>query len=379
MQSVRAEYETARAQEISLVGALDQQKGEALGMNRKGIEYAVLQRDAESNRQLYNSLLQRSKETGVSSELKTSNIRVVDAASTPVDPVSPKRLLDLFLALFGGAFAGAGLAFFFEYLDSRIKTPDEIKTHLGLPSLGMIPSLGAQAKDAEEPLISNGVPARFSEAFRTVRTNVLFSSAAEGSRSVIVTSTGPGEGKTMVASNLAIGFAQAGQRVVLLDGDMRRPRLHNVFGLRQEPGLSNVMVGTAKVSDGLRKTSVEGLWVLPAGKIPPNPAELLGSSRFREFLASLSTHFDWVIVDTPPVMAVADASVVAHAVSGVVFVVGADMTSRHGARAALDQLETARAKFVGAVLNRVDLDRNAYYYAQYYRKEYSSYYVSAGS
>ena len=192
-----------------------------------------------------------------------------------------------------------------------------------------------------------------------------------------MTSTGPGEGKTIVASNLAVGFAQAGQRVLLVDGDMRRPRVHDVFQIKQEPGLSDVMVGAARASEAVRRAELTGLWVLPAGKLPPNPSELLGSKRFQDFLGSLGTHFDWVIVDTPPVMAVADASVVAHMVSGVVFVVGAEMTSRHGAKAALDQLEGARAKFVGAVLNRVDLERHGYYYSQYYRKEYARYYVRA--
>jgi capsular exopolysaccharide synthesis family protein len=376
MASVRTDYETARAQENSLVAALEQQKSEALAMNRKGIEYAVLEREAESNRQIYNSLLQRSKETGVSAELKASNIRVVDAASTPINPVSPRKSLALALGLFGGLFVGVGLAFFFEYLDNRIKTPDEIKAHLGLPSLGMIPALGTELAGSGDPLINNGVPARFSEALRTVRTNVLFSSAAEGTQSIAVTSTGPGEGKTMVASNLAIGLAQAGLRVLLIDGDMRRPRVHGLFGVPQEPGLSNLMVGTVKASESLRKSAVEGLWVLPAGKIPPNPAELLASARFKDFLGSLSTHFDWVVVDTPPVMAVADAAVVGNRVSGVLFVVAADKTSRHGARVALDQLEQAHVRFVGGVLNGVDLERNPYYYARYYRKEYASYYLT---
>jgi len=265
--------------------------------------------------------------------------------------------------------------FFFEYLDSRIKTPDEIKMHLGLPHLGLLPALGRKAEEAY-PLLNNGVPPNFSEAFRGIRTNVLFSSAQEGSRSIVVTSTAPGEGKSMVASNLAISLAQAGQRVLLIDADMRKPKSQDIFGIAQEPGLSNVLVGNAKASESVRKSMVSGLWVLPAGRIPPNPAELLGSARFRDFVTSLKDHFDWVIVDSPPVMAVTDASLIAHLASGVVFVVGSEMTSRHAAKRALDQLEHANAKFVGAVLNRVDLKHNAYYYSQYYRREYTAYYES---
>lgn len=374
VQSVGNEFQSAQAKENSLVGALNQQKGAAQSMNRKAIDYNVLERDVESSKQLYESLLQRTKETGISSELKTSNIRVVDRAERPRVPVTPRKALNLMLGLLGGGLLAFGLAFFFEYIDSRIKTPEELKMHLGLPSLGMIPALDAKSWKGKEPLLNNGVPPNFAESFRSLRTNVLFSSAEEGSRTLVITSTGPGEGKTTVAANLAIGFAQAGQRVLLVDADMRRPRVHEVFGQEQEPGLSNLMVGNAKASACVRKSGIPGLWTLAAGRIPPNPAELLGSPRFKGFLASLKDHFDWVLVDSPPVMAVTDAAIAANAASGVIFVVGAEMTSRHAAKQAVDQLEQGRARFVGAVLNRVEIERNAYYYSQYYRKEYGAYY-----
>jgi polysaccharide biosynthesis transport protein len=372
VQSVRSEYQAALSQENSLVAALNQQKTEALSMNRKGIEYGVLERDAASNRQIFESLMQRTKETGISGELKTSNIRVVDAAETPRAPASPNKRSNLLLALFGGATLAIGLVFFFEYLDNRLKNPEELTQHLGLAFLGMVPALFD--KTIENPLICNGVPPNFSESLRAIRTNVLFSSAEEGSRSVVVTSTAPGEGKTMVAANLAVALAQAGQRVLLVDADMRKPRIHTVFQRPQQPGLSNALVGNAKSSECVHKTSVAGLWVMPAGTSSPNPAELLGSKRFKEFLGSLGQHFDWVIVDTPPVMAVTDASIVAHLVTGVLFVVRSDMTSRQAAQRAVNQLDQARARFIGAVLNRVDLHHNSYYYSQYYRREYADYY-----
>jgi succinoglycan biosynthesis transport protein ExoP len=372
VQAMRNDYQQTVAQEQSLTNALEQQKNDALALNRKGIEYGVLARDAASNRQIFESLMQRTKETGISGELKTSNIRVVDAAETPRGPVTPNTRNNLLLAVFGGATLAVGLAFFFEYFDNRIKSPDEVKQHLGLPFLGMVPALFD--KTIENPLINNGVPSNFSESFRGVRTNLLFSSADEGSRSVVVTSTGPGEGKTIVATNLAVALAQASQRVLLVDADMRKPRVHTVFDKPREPGLSNVLVGNAKSSDAVHKTTVPGLWVMAAGLHPPNPAELLGSKRFKDFLVSLAQHFDWVIIDTPPVMAVTDSSVVAHLATGVLFVVGAEMTSRYAAQRALEQLEHSRAKFVGAVLNRVDLQHNPYYYSQYYRREYSDYY-----
>jgi capsular exopolysaccharide synthesis family protein len=376
VESMRSEYLAAIAQENSLQAALNQQKGEALSMNRKAIDYGVLERDVESSKQIYNSLMQRAKETGVAGELKTSNIRVVDAAEKPRGPVSPQKATNELLGLSGGVLLAFGLVFFFEYLDSRIKTPDEIRAHLGLAHLGLLPALEVK-KGSDYPLLSAGVPANFSEAFRAVRTNVLFSTAEEGARSIVITSTGPGEGKSLVASNLAVSLAQAGQRVLLIDADLRKPKAHEIFRSKQEPGLSNVMVGTAKASEAVRKTPTSGLWVLTAGRVPPNPAELLGSQRFKEFMTSLKSHFDWIVVDTPPIMAVTDASLVAHHATGVVFVVGAEMTSRHAAKRALDQLEHANARFVGAVLNRVDLQRNAYYYSQYYRREYSEYYAKS--
>ncbi|CAN5517692.1 exopolysaccharide regulatory tyrosine autokinase VpsO [soil metagenome] len=377
VQSVRNEYQAALAQENSLIAALNQQKAEAQVMNRKAIDYSVLERDVESSRQIYESLLQRAKETGVSSELKTSNIRIVDRAEQPRAPVAPRTSLNLAGALVGGVMLALGLAFFFEYVDSSIKSPEEVKAYLGLPTLGMVPALNPRTWKGREPLINAGVPPNFAEAFRAIRTNVLFSAADEGARSLVITSTGPGEGKTMVAANLAIGFAQAGQRVILIDADMRRPRVHDMFGQPQEPGLSNLMVGHAVASSTIRKSGVPGLWLLTAGRIPPNPAELLGSQRFREFIQLLSQHFDSVIIDSPPIMAVTDAAVAASAASGIVFVVGAEMTSRHAAGAAIEQLQNGHPRFLGAVLNRVELERNSYYYSGYYRREYAVYHQAA--
>ena len=177
----------------------------------------------------------------------------------------------------------------------------------------------------------------------------------------------------MIACNLAVALAQAGQRVLLMDADMRKPKVHTMFNESQTPGLSNVLVGNAKASEAVRKTAVQNLWLLLAGVAPPNPAELLGSQRFRDFIATLQEHFDWVVVDTPPVMAVTDAALVAHVVNGVVFVIGCEQTSKHTATAALEQLEAAKARFLGGILNKVDVERHAYYYSHYYRRDYGQY------
>jgi capsular exopolysaccharide synthesis family protein len=195
---------------------------------------------------------------------------------------------------------------------------------------------------------------------------------------VVVTSSGPSEGKTIVASNLAIGFAHAGQRVLFADGDLRRPRVHEVFACAQEPGLSNALVGDAKASEAVRRTHVPGLCVLTAGRVPPNAAELLGSQRFRDLLASTRSQFDWVVIDSPPVMAVTDPNILANLADSVVFVIGAEMTSYKIAQHAVEQLERGRAVFAGAVLNKVQIQRHAYYYSHYYRREYADYYAAAG-
>jgi polysaccharide biosynthesis transport protein len=373
VQSLKNDYLASLSQERSLMAALDAQKRDAMSLNRKSIDFGALQRDATSNRQIFDSLMQRTKETGISGELKSSNIRVVDPAEVPRRPSSPDKPRNLGFALFGGLAFALGLSFFFEYMDSCLKTPDDLKSMLGLPYLGMVPALSG--KLAHDPLINSGVPANFGEAFRAIRTNVLFSSGEGGGRSMVVTSTAPGEGKTVVSSNLAIALAEAGQRVLLIDADMRKPRIHSVLGVRQEPGLSNVLVGAAKPSEAVRKTNVVNLWVLPAGKQPPNPAELLGAKRFKDFVTTATEHFDWVILDTPPVMAVTDSCVVAHLTNGVLFVVAAEMTNRDTAARALEQLVRAKGRPMGGVLNRVDLQNNAYYYSQYYRQEYGDYYA----
>jgi exopolysaccharide transport family protein len=380
VQSVRNEFLSAESQERSLAAELQRQKSDALALNRRGIEYGVLRREAESNKQMYEALMQRAKETGISGELKASNIRVVDQAEVPRRPVRPRKATNLMLGLFGGLVMGIGLAFFVDYLDSRVKNPEEIRQTLGLSFLGLVPALREQDLEAgKSPLISNRVPQNFAEAFRGIRTSVMFSSAEEGPRSVLVTSTQPTEGKSVVAVNLAMALAQGGQRVLLIDGDMRKPQVHQLMEMKQDPGLSSLLVGKAKANEVVHKAGVTNLWVLPAGPCPPNPAELLGSTRFRDLLKLLLGHFDYVVIDSPPVMAVTDATVIAHRTTGVVFVVRSEQVNRHMARTAIERLVASKATVLGAVLNRADVRKNPYYYSQYYKQEYAGYYSSEKS
>ena len=373
--SVRTEFEIAKAQEEALDGQLQDQKRASLSQDNVAMGYMALEREAAGNRQLYNDLMERAKVTGVTGEYKGTNVQVIDQAELPRVPVLPNHQRDLMFALMTGFLLAVGLSFGMEYLDSRIKTPDDIKQHLGVPFLGLVPVVRAKEIKGPSPLLDRGVPANFSEAMRGIRTSVIFSSATDGSRTVMVTSTAPSEGKTVVSSNLADALAQAEQRTLIIDGDMRRPRVHEVFEFAQEPGLSNVLVGTVEAKSTIRKTDNPYLSVMPAGHIPPNPAELLGSPRYRRLLEDLGKDYDWIIVDAPPVMAVTDAAVISNGVGGVLFVIGSEMTPRRTAQTAVEQLKAARAKVIGAVLNRVNVHRHSYYYAQYYRKDYTQAYV----
>jgi capsular exopolysaccharide synthesis family protein len=372
VEATHNDFLGAQELEDRLTAALEQQKREALAMNRKQIDYDVLQREVTSNQQIFESLLQRSRESGIAGEMRASNIRIVDNAEVPQFPVWPNKPRNLFYSILLGVLFGVGLAFFVDYLDDRICTPDQIKAQLGLPFLGLVPLV----KGEDDLLLNNGIPANFAEAFRAVRTNVLFA-AADQTRSLVVTSTGPGEGKTVIAANLALGLALTGQRVLLVDVDLRKPRTHDVFRTKLEPGLSELISGTAKAAEAIRPTSVPSLWVMPAGHGANHPAELVSSPRFRKLLRVLQERFDWVILDTPPVMAVTDAAIVAHLVPAVVFVIGAELTSVRNAENAIEQLQIANARFVGAVLNRVNLKQQGFFYSEYYRREYGEYYTAA--
>jgi capsular exopolysaccharide synthesis family protein len=371
VEAAKTEFEQAQGKEASYRDQYNRQNQETLNLDRKGVEYGTLQREEASNKTLFDTLLARTKETGVSGQFKGSNITIVDAAEVPRAPSSPNVSRDLTLACAEGVALALGLVFGFEYLDSRIKTPDELKQALNLPFLGLVPAVNVKPVGDEGLLLTGDLPPGFGEAMRAVRTAVIFSSADEGARTVVVTSTAPGEGKTLISTNLGVALAQADQRTLVIDGDLRRPRVHAVFRRPQEPGLSNVLVGTARMSDSIRMTHVPNLYVLASGHIPPNPAELLGSSKYLETIDELRQQFDWIIIDAPPVMAVTDAAILANSATGVVFVVGAEMTSKRNAGAAVEHLQAARAKFIGAVLNRVDLKRHSYYYSPYYRKDYT--------
>ena len=229
-------------------------------------------------------------------------------------------------------------------------------------------------------MLTNPVPHDFGESFRSLRTSLVFTNGTDGKRMIAVTSTQPLEGKTTTACNLAVALALGGSRVMLIDADMRRPGLHRTMGLQNEVGLSHVLTGQARVREAVQRTSEPNLYVMTAGRTPPNPSELLSSARMQNLIANLQAGpFDWVIIDTPPVLAVTDAVIIAPYVSGLVFVVGAEMTRRAHAERAIETIQSGKPNIIGAVLNRVDLNRNKYYYSRYYGYHYKSYYGSEAS
>src|SRR5262249_55817511 len=285
--------------------------------------YNVMEREAKSNRQVYESLLAREKELSVASNSRANNVRVIDRAEVPQAPLSAGGRRTWIMAFLVGLALAVGVAFGLDYMNDTIKTPEDVSRRLKLPFLGLVPSVRG---DKHPVLTSAHVPHDFGEAFRSLRTSLMARFHGEGTKIVVITSAQPLEGKTTTAANIAMALAYGGSRVLLVDADMPRPGLHRPLRLTNQPGPSQVPVGEARVRDVIQRTIDPNLLAITAGKTPPNPSELLASERMKTLLANLSHGpFDWIIVDTPPVLAVTDAVILAPGVSGVTFVIGAEM------------------------------------------------------
>lgn len=367
---MRNEYRLAQAREESLKRALEEQKGASLEMNKKAIQYGVLQRQAESSRNIYDLLVKRFKETSLTEEMKTGNIRIVDKAEVPKEPVKPKKGLSMLLAAIVGLMGGVGLAFFVEHLDNSIKLPDEVKDELGMAYLGPVPDFPKEAAvPGVEPelVLLHSPKSTASESFRGIRTAVLFSSADVPPQVLLITSAGPGEGKSLVASNLAVTLALAGAKVLLIDCDLRKPRIHKLFGIGREKGLMSVLVGSAEISESIASLSaIPGLDILPCGPIPPNPAEIVGSKKLRNLIEGLKSQYQHILIDSPPVTAVTDALLLSQAVDSTILVIRYGITPKPIVINGLEQLRSVNAHILGAVLNGIRTGKDSYYYYQYY-------------
>ena len=374
VQNSRTDYEASVSRERELSRELDNQKGAATALNRKNVDYSVLQRTAETNRQTYNDLLRREQELRVIANSRANNVRVVDRAEVPTAPFTPNHRRDWMIALLLGTVLALGGVFGLDYLDDSVRTPEDVKRRLHLPLMGLVPSVRGE----RHPLLSGPVPHDFGEAFRSLRTSLMAHKASNGPHLVAVTSAQPLEGKTTTAANIAMALAVGGARVLLVDADMRRPNVHKVVRLNNDRGLSQLLAGQARMREVVLRTHDPNLLVITAGRAPSNPSELLASERMRALVAGLeSGPFDWVIIDTPPILAVTDAAIVAPLVNNVMFVVGAEMTPWRLAERAVETLRANSRTPLVAVLNKVDFARNKYYYSRYYGHQYKSYYAEA--
>jgi capsular exopolysaccharide synthesis family protein len=259
-----------------------------------------------------------------------------------------------------------------------------VKAHLSVPFLGMVPDVsaktpGAAARGPNASQVMRSPNSAVGDAYRVLRTNLIFTSAETTGRVVLVTSAVPGEGKTTTLANLAAALAQNGAKVLAVDADLRRPTLNQHFGLQKTPGLSDLIVGKSAASQAIQTTRIEGLQLLACGYQPPNPAELLGSPMMKQILDAIRSHYDWVLIDTPPLLAMADAPVLCSLVDGVVLVLAAEVATKPAVMRAIEQVQSVGGKMLGVVLNKVDLERNSYYYSQYYGEYYRSYYAEGAS
>ncbi len=364
IRSAENDYKAAAAQEHSVATALESAKQEALDLGKRGVAYDSQKHELDAAKQMLDNLMSRAKETDVASELKSTNIRIVDAASVPDSPVRPRRLRDVALGLILGLFLSAGAAFFLEYLDNTLKTPDDVRDHLGIPLLGVIPE--QTAPNDQALVLSQSMQGPFPEGYRVVRTSLSYSWSEPASRVLVITSTAPGEGKTLTAVNLAATLGASGHRVLLVDADMRKPQAQSLLRARRTPGLSDVLVGNAKPSDVIQHLESVSFGFLPAGTTVPSPADLLTARTMPGLIEGLRRIFDWIILDTPPVGAVAEALILAPISDGVVLVAGAEMVPRKAVIHTLERIADTGARILGIVLNRAQIEKHSYYYSHYY-------------
>ncbi len=365
---VEKEYEVARANEQALERALGQSKSEIQGINRKEFQLGVLEREAQGNKQLYDMFVTRFKETNVAGDLQSTVARVVDPANTPNVAYAPKKVQIVSIAAAVALLIGVMLSLLLDRISNTINTAAEIESRLGLPMLGYLQKMagsGKKSMSSEQAFLTDS-QSLFSESIRTIRTSILMSALDSPKKVIVVTSSVPSEGKTTVCFNLACALAQVKKSVLLVDGDMRRPKIARLVGREKNaPGLSNMVSGVAPISECIVKHEQGGFHVLTAGFVPPNPLELLSSGKFAEVLDKLKEAFDVVLIDSPPVGLVSDAIVLSQSANEVIYVIKADSTPHQLARGGIKRLALANAPLLGVVLNQLDLERAEKYYGEY--------------
>lgn len=393
---VEADYRGARQRELLLKEALDEQRAEVNKTAEKLVQYSILKREADTNKQLYDGMLQKLKEAGITAGLRSSNIRVVDPALIPSYPSRPNKTRNILLSIMVGFLGGVGLALLREYLDNTVKTPDDIETLARLPSLAVVPALSnssgkrrgrfskllktavVTSKEGRAELISHNMPqSQMSEAFRALRTSLLLSQADHPPQVILMTSALPREGKTTAAVNLAVTLAQLGDKTLLVDADLRKPGINRALSLvdGKHAGLSSYLAGVSSLDlITVPHPAISNLEAIPTGPIPPNPADLLSSRRLTELIGELRGRYKFVVIDSPPIMAATDAVILSVLVDGVLMVVRSGETPKEAFTRTRDLLVGVKCHMLGVVLNAVDASSPDYYYSyRYYPYSYGGY------
>jgi len=397
---VRGEYQAAAQRESMLNDAMEKQKREANQLNESGIEYNLLKRDVDTNRTLYEGLLEKLKEAGVTSSLRANNFRIVDVARVPTFPAEPNVPRNLAFGLALGLTTGIGLGFLLEGIDNTVRTPEQAQAISSLPSLGMIPLSSRSSTEGTAKRLSRSSltdpltegtyrevvelvtvsrpQSQMAESYRALRTSLLLTSLGAPPKVILITSALPQEGKTTTSLNSSVVLAQKGSRVLLIDADMRRPSVHKTLGFGPRTGLSNVLTGSATLQQAVvRYDRVPNMYVLPAGTPPPNPAELLASAHMGDILADLRGQYDHIIIDTPPTLSVTDAVILSTRADTVVLVIRSGQTTKQALRRARDILMRVNARISGVLLNAADLSSPDYYYYYEYQGKYGSRYYQS--
>jgi len=401
VEAAKNEYDAAIKREYSIKSMLDRQRSDVTKMSSDAIHYNNLRIEVENKRKLLDSLVEMQQTTDVSARLaglKTSYINIIDRAKVPKNPASPKKMLNLLLAIMIGLFGGVGLCFLFEYMDNTVKSPEDVEKMVGLPSLGVIPflspdgmskkkyygrhgkkdyvassSLGSDRSESLMPEVKeiefvNLKHPKFhiSEDYRTIRTSILLSKAGNPPRTIVFTSSLPSEGKTATVVNMAVAFGQLGKKVLVIDADLRKPRLHRLFKVRSTNGLSGYLTGKLSIENAIHRTEIDNIWFMPSGVLPPNPAELLDSSRMNLLMEGVKRGFDITLLDSPPVLAVIDAVVVGSQADGVILIVQHEKTARKPFLKAVEELKQSNVKMIGVMFNQAKVSKKNSYYMDYY-------------
>jgi capsular exopolysaccharide synthesis family protein len=385
VKGIESAYLAAEAKEKKLMATVEKQKNAALSLKDASVEYAILAREVNTNRQLYDSVLQRMKEMGVAAEIRSSNVFVIDEAAPPHKPSGPKMRLHLILGAFVGLMGGVGLAFFFEYLDNTLKTPEEVERYLHLPNLSEVPNFsrfdlcayvpqalfGTLSQTVRPPLYKRELVLSYhpfsliAEMYRMLHAAILLSQAEEPPKVILFTSGMHGEGKTTTVVNTAITFAQMGAKVLVIDADLRHSSCYKMLEMKDGLGLVELLTKQRELTEVIKPTPLGNLFLISGGSIPPNPTALVGSRRMYEILTLLREDYDYIFVDSPPVGLTTDAVLLSAMADGVVLVVNGQETPKQIVREACSRLSYARAKILGVVLNRGTMQSvgyNPYFY-----------------